>query len=73
MITITGRIAQLGYTVAKMPLYQQTRPLTDLELGRLLDDMFTKEVLDADQRVKNVGFLLGLLDAPVSIEIAEQE
>jgi hypothetical protein len=52
-------------------MYSQVRPLTDIDLVKLLDDMYTKEVLDADQKIKNVGFILGLIDAPVSFEIQE--
>ena len=65
MLTITSRIANLGYTTSKLPIYHEDRNLTDIELAKILLDMFTKEQLSEQQLLRNVGFLAGLLNVEV--------
>ncbi|EFH89916.1 hypothetical protein [Ktedonobacter racemifer] len=68
MIKITTKDAQAGYEEGrKQPCGD--RPLNDQELANLIRDMTTKEELDEYQELRNVGFVLGVIDVVVLFDV----
>jgi hypothetical protein len=50
-ITITHRLARIGYEIGRLPIYREARTtFTDTELVTLMRDMFEKEVLERRSR-----------------------
>lgn len=68
MIKLTTEDARAGYEEGRrIPLGD--RPLNEQELAKLINDMYTKDELDEYQELRNVGFILGVIDVVVLFDV----
>ncbi|EFH81626.1 hypothetical protein [Ktedonobacter racemifer] len=68
MIKITTKDAQAGYDEGRIQP-SSDRPLNDLELAKLINDMYTREDVDDYQELRNIGFILGVLGVIVLFDV----
>lgn len=68
MIKLTTEDARAGYEEGRRIPFED-RPLNEQELAKLINDMYTKEVLDDCQELRNVGFILGVLSVVVLFDV----
>ena len=68
MIRITTKDAQAGYEEGRRQP-SRDRPLNDQELANLIRDMTTREELDEYQELRNIGFILGVIDVVVLFDV----